>query len=293
MSTQSTGPRSDAGKQRSSANAATHGLCSERPVLPIEDPAAWDAFHDGVVQELDPVGIFETELADRIALQLWRLRRVARFEATVGTDLYEETAGKAAGAMIGLSPNDPNWQAMLQAHRDTDEANEGLASAEAAQSLVAQLPTMPDDTVMDPTVVLLLVQLPGRRVDHRGEAADDRGAPAAGPAGGLEEAVARDARLLDPRLRGTLPGDDGGRSPPGTSASRRSWKTWRCTWKPCGTITRSCKSRSWIGWCVTKPTSAVNCGTLRRHWRNSRRNVRLRSRCQPRLPPHDSPQFVR
>src|SRR5208282_3067461 len=107
MSNQATGPRSDAGKERSSLNAATHGLCSERPVLPCEDPAAWDAFHDGVVQELEPVGILEHELAARIALQLWRLRRVARFEAKVGTDLYEETAGKPAGAMIGLSPDDP------------------------------------------------------------------------------------------------------------------------------------------------------------------------------------------
>ncbi len=54
MSTHPTGPRIDAGKERSSANAATHGLCSERPVLPCEDAAAWDTFHSGVVQEREP-----------------------------------------------------------------------------------------------------------------------------------------------------------------------------------------------------------------------------------------------
>ncbi len=161
MSKPATGPRSDAGKERSSVNAATHGLCSDRPVLPCEDADVWDAFHDGIVQELDPVGILERELADRIALQLWRLRRVARFEAKVGTDLYEDATSKAAGAMIGLSPDNPEWQALYQAHHDLDDLKEDMTSAEAARTLVAQLPILPDHTVVDPTVVLLLVQLLG------------------------------------------------------------------------------------------------------------------------------------
>ncbi len=161
MSTQSTGPRSDAGKERSSANAATHGLCSERPVLPCEDPAAWDAFHTGIVQELEPVGILEHELADRIALHHWRLRRVARFEATVGDDLYNAATSKAAGAMIGLSPDDPQWQAMYQAHRDLDSSEEDLAELETARTLIQQLPALPDATVLDPDDVFYFVRLLG------------------------------------------------------------------------------------------------------------------------------------
>ncbi len=161
MSTQSTGPRSDAGKERSSANAATHGLCSERPVLPCEDPAAWDAFHDGVVQELEPVGILEHEFADRIALHHWRLRRVARFEATVGDDLYNAATSKAAGAMIGRSPDDPQWQALYQAHRDLDDSTENLAELETARTLIQQLPALPDATVLDPDDVFYFVRLLG------------------------------------------------------------------------------------------------------------------------------------
>ena len=45
MSSHATGPRSDAGKERSSLNAVKHGLRSERPVIPGEDPVEWDAFH--------------------------------------------------------------------------------------------------------------------------------------------------------------------------------------------------------------------------------------------------------
>ena len=39
----STGPRTDAGKQRSSLNALRHGLTAASAVLPSEDPAAYDA----------------------------------------------------------------------------------------------------------------------------------------------------------------------------------------------------------------------------------------------------------
>ena len=40
MSSPANGPSSESGKERSSLNAIKHGLRSERPVLPGEDPAA-------------------------------------------------------------------------------------------------------------------------------------------------------------------------------------------------------------------------------------------------------------
>src|SRR2546429_9858627 len=77
MSNPSTGPRSVEGKERASLNAVKHGLRSERPVLPGEDAAEWDAFRAEIVRDLDPAGTLETELAERVALQMWRLRRAA------------------------------------------------------------------------------------------------------------------------------------------------------------------------------------------------------------------------
>ncbi len=162
MSTASTGPRTDAGKERSSMNATTHGLCSEKTVLPCEDADAWQSFRAAIITELEPVGTLENEYAGRIALHHSRLRRVARFEGTVTSDLHEAATSKAAGAMIGLSPNDPSWQAMLQAHRDLENHKEDLAGQQAARDLVQQLPTMPTAAVVDSALVLYLVHMLGK-----------------------------------------------------------------------------------------------------------------------------------
>ena len=89
MSNHATGPRSESGKERAALNAVKHGLRSERPVLPGEDPAEWDAFLAAIVHDLDPGSTLEAELADRVALQLWRLRRAARYEAQVAADECE------------------------------------------------------------------------------------------------------------------------------------------------------------------------------------------------------------
>lgn len=83
--TKSTGPRTADGKTRSRLNAASHGLRAVSPVLPGEDPAAWDAYRAGVVADLRAVGTLETELAERVAALSWRLRRVATFEVAAAT----------------------------------------------------------------------------------------------------------------------------------------------------------------------------------------------------------------
>src|ERR1700730_14578717 len=90
MSTQSTGPRSDDGKERSSLNAARHGLCSAPPVTPGEDAAGWEAFRDCVVRRWLPADDYEKELAERIALQMWRFRRVTRLETQLFNDALND-----------------------------------------------------------------------------------------------------------------------------------------------------------------------------------------------------------
>src|ERR1039458_4019769 len=47
----STGPRSEAGKQRSALNALTHGLTARTAVLPSEDPAAYEQHHRQFLDE--------------------------------------------------------------------------------------------------------------------------------------------------------------------------------------------------------------------------------------------------
>jgi hypothetical protein len=87
---QSTGPKTSAGKARSSKNALRHGLRSELPVLPGERAEDWQAHRDGVVRSLAPAGALEIELAGRVAPCLWRLRRVTAFETGVTAAQVQE-----------------------------------------------------------------------------------------------------------------------------------------------------------------------------------------------------------
>ncbi len=77
----SKGPRSAKGKSRSSRNALRHGMRAASLALiarAADDPA--QALADAVHERLAPRGAIETELADGIAMALWRLRRAQRLE---------------------------------------------------------------------------------------------------------------------------------------------------------------------------------------------------------------------
>jgi hypothetical protein len=84
-----TGPRTAAGKERSSLNALKHGLTSRRIVLPYENQAEYDALLKDLLDESQPVGTLEFELVNDIAAALWRLRRVRGREC----DLAEVALG--------------------------------------------------------------------------------------------------------------------------------------------------------------------------------------------------------
>ena len=81
----STGPKTAEGKSVSKMNAVKHGLLAQDVVLRGEDPDEFDALRDGLVAELRPNGCLETEHVERIAVCLWRLRRVYGIEAGIFT----------------------------------------------------------------------------------------------------------------------------------------------------------------------------------------------------------------
>jgi hypothetical protein len=81
---QSTGPRTPAGKARSSKNALRHGVYSVLPVVPgLEWNEDWETHRAGILKSLAPEGTLEDALAERVALCLWRLNRVHRYETAV------------------------------------------------------------------------------------------------------------------------------------------------------------------------------------------------------------------
>ena len=94
----STGPRSRAGKARSAQNAVRHGLTSRRVVLRDESEEAWREFRHEVLCDLRPLGTLETQLACRVAEQMWRLARVPAVEG----ELWERARRGLLGGDDGL-----------------------------------------------------------------------------------------------------------------------------------------------------------------------------------------------
>src|SRR5215208_6637332 len=75
------GPTTPSGKAVVRWNATRHGISSPQPVVPsLEKQEDWESHHDGIMENLSPVGHLEVTLAERVALLSWRLYRVTRYE---------------------------------------------------------------------------------------------------------------------------------------------------------------------------------------------------------------------
>jgi hypothetical protein len=81
----STGPRSAAGKARSSMNALKTGIYSKSLVIPGEDPAHLTALTEEYFQRFLPAVPEQRDLVDILVRSTWTLRRLAVAEAQLWT----------------------------------------------------------------------------------------------------------------------------------------------------------------------------------------------------------------
>jgi hypothetical protein len=81
----STGPRTEAGKRRSSLNAIRHGLTAQTVVLPSEDPAQYEALRRQMLDEYQPATSTETQLVQELVDTAWRINRIPLLEASLLT----------------------------------------------------------------------------------------------------------------------------------------------------------------------------------------------------------------
>ena len=89
----STGPRTEAGKQRSCLNATRHGLTGQVVVLPHEDMEAYNKFTMEIATTFEPFDANERQLAMSYANIQWRINRAATIEDTMFTlGIMEEVA---------------------------------------------------------------------------------------------------------------------------------------------------------------------------------------------------------
>jgi hypothetical protein len=91
-------------------NSYKHGLTAETIVIGDEDPKAFDRLRAELEEEYNPRPGIESELVERLAVLMWRLRRVPMFEAALielraATD-REDTTEALAMALINDSYSD-------------------------------------------------------------------------------------------------------------------------------------------------------------------------------------------
>jgi hypothetical protein len=79
----STGPKTKAGKHRSSLNALRHGLTGQIVVMPAEDLEAYRRHLASFTDEYQPLGATEAHLVQALADASWRLNRVAALETNL------------------------------------------------------------------------------------------------------------------------------------------------------------------------------------------------------------------
>jgi len=132
----STGPRTARGKAIASRNNTRHGLCSSSPVIPrAEDPDEWEQHRAETIAGLAPATHLQHVLAERIALILWRLGRVTRYERDV-TAQSQQRAPDDLDSIIAtrnLGAGDPQH-----------DLAETRASYNEARRLVRALPALDD-----------------------------------------------------------------------------------------------------------------------------------------------------
>jgi hypothetical protein len=102
----STGPRTEAGKQRSSLNALRHGLTGQVIVLPSEDLAAYQRHSQSFMDEYQPKGANETQLVQSLLDTAWQVNRAATIAInllTLGlTELEDRIRASHPEAEAGL-----------------------------------------------------------------------------------------------------------------------------------------------------------------------------------------------
>jgi hypothetical protein len=101
----SSGPRTRAGKQRSKLNAITHGVFAQTPVLPlVENEDDWLRLRQDVIDWFQLDGEFQESLGERVAMLIWRLKRVNRMETEAIRHYQQDVPEdwRASMQMVGM-----------------------------------------------------------------------------------------------------------------------------------------------------------------------------------------------
>lgn len=108
-SRKSTGPKTLAGKRSVSQNARQHGILSTHLFLENESREEFSFLLETLQQELAPVGLLENTLVERVAVSIWRQRRLVRSESAevaMRQRLIDSEDFVSASNSLGISVSD-------------------------------------------------------------------------------------------------------------------------------------------------------------------------------------------
>jgi hypothetical protein len=174
---QSTGPRTLEGVGTVKLNALRHGLRSIQTVVSGEDPGAWEAHRAAVVEDVKPTGALELALCEQVAVKLWRLGRVVRFEADVignaqdPEELAHAHEKRHKRQYGGPARTDiPTRQDVGAAKQEAEKAKAKVANQEAALRTLEALGGMKDEDPIEDWSIYDLLKEDLRLTDKDTEA---------------------------------------------------------------------------------------------------------------------------
>src|SRR5260221_14037276 len=119
----STGPRTEAGKQRSSLNALRHGLTGQTVVLPSDDLVAYERHCKGFFNQYQPKNPTEVQLTQTVADLSWRLNRAPAIQ----TNMLALGITKKSNSVDTENEQVHTALAMAKAFREQSQAFANLA----------------------------------------------------------------------------------------------------------------------------------------------------------------------
>lgn len=144
----STGPKTAKGKTVTKLNAIAHGLRSVSPVIPGERPEDWEIHRAGIAGGLKPVGFLEADLAERVALLTWRMRRVVTYETEVTAHRISgaeaRVRGEESNESFGAMFRSPTGRAYATIQKELHDERQGLAEYESYARMLREIPHQDD-----------------------------------------------------------------------------------------------------------------------------------------------------
>jgi hypothetical protein len=101
----SSGPKTEPGKQASSKNAFKHGFFSEKALLPGESKEDYEIFYAQLFSDLSPRTPMEKHLVEQYIPLAWRIKRLPEIEAGAFARYGISIQGNSCGSAFALVAN--------------------------------------------------------------------------------------------------------------------------------------------------------------------------------------------